>query len=291
MLYSPKNYYLYIWKMYVTMNCSTKNPVPRVVIATVAVALFVVQLLFGEFPVWFFAFPMNLLVGTLWLVAIWEGYRRRATSLAVQYLLSAEATYIALAVAALIAVVLGLQSEPSTTSWLVVGGGLYVLTVLTLVILRGWRDSNGVRWRFLITHCGLLLALLSMLFGAPDKQILRMQVNCTPSREAINERGEKSFLDYELRLENFTMEHSEDGTPKQFRATVAVDEKVVGIEVNSPYSQRYGEDIYLVSYAPEGCVLQIVREPWRVVSTIGIAMLLLGAFLLFMKGFQNRGQR
>ena len=84
------------------------------------------------------------------------------------------------------------------------------------------------------------------------------------------------------------MEQSEDGTPKQFRATVAVDDKIVDIEVNSPYSQRYGEDIYLVSYAPEGCVLQIVREPWRVVTATGIAMLLLGAFMLFLQGFQSR---
>ena len=272
------------------MNCSTKNLVPRVVIIAIAVASFVAQLLFGETPVWFFAFPMNLLVGTLWLVAIWEGYRRRATSLAVQYLLSAEATYIALAVAALIAVVLGLQSEPATTSWPVVCGGLYVVTVLTFVILRGWRNNSGVRWSFLITHCGLWLALFSMLFGAPDKQIMRMQVSCIPSREAINGRGDKVFLDYELRLDNFEVKQSEDGSPKQFRAAVAVDEKIVEIEVNSPYSHRYGEDIYLVSYAPEGCVLQIVREPWRVISTMGIAMLLLGAFVLFMKGFQNRGQ-
>jgi hypothetical protein len=86
------------------------------------------------------------------------------------------------------------------------------------------------------------------------------------------------------------MEKSEDGTPKQFKATVAVDEKLVDIEVNSPYAQRYGEDLYLVSYAPEGCVLQVVREPWRVVSLVGIAMLLLGAFMLFLQGFQNRAQ-
>ena len=98
----------------------------------------------------------------------------------------------------------------------------------------------------------------------------------------------KHFLDYELRLENFEMEHSESGAPERFCATVAVDDKVVDIEVNSPYSVNLGEDIYLVSYAAEGCVLQIVRDPWRIVTTIGIAILLLGAFVLFMKGFQNR---
>lgn len=270
------------------MASTTKRYIPRLVFAMVAIALFVVQWLFGEFPIWLFAAPMNLLVGVLWLAIVWEGYRRRATSVIVKYLLSSEATYLALAIAAIMAIVLGLQSTPATTSWPVVGGFLFVQTVLTLVILRGWRNKSGVRWRFLITHCGLWLAVTSALFGASDKQVLRMQVNCTPSREVVNERGEKSFLDYELRLENFEMESSESGAPKRFCAMVAIDDRIVDIEVNRPYSQRYGEDIYLVSYGAEGCVLQIVREPWRAVTATGIAILLFGAFLLFMKGFQNR---
>lgn len=272
------------------MKNRAKYFVPRMVLAMTAIALFVVQWLYGNFPVWFFAFPMNLLVGALWLVAIWEGYRHRATSVAVQYLLTPEATYIALAVATAIAIVLGLQGEPKTTSWAIVGGFIFVQTILALVILRGWRNKEGVRWRFLIIHCGLWLAITSMFLGAPDKQILRMQVNRTPSREAINEQGKSVFLDYELQLERFEMEQSEDGTPKQFRASVLVDGKAVDIEVNSPYSQKFGEDIYLVSYAPEGCVLQIVREPWRGVTLVGIAMLLLGAFILFLQGFQNRAR-
>ena len=270
------------------MRGSTKYLAPRIVVGVIAIALFVAQWLVGEFPVWLFAFPMNLLVGLLWLVTIWEGYRRHAASVVVQYLLSAEATYLALAIAAVIAVVLGLQSEPSTTSWPVVGGFLFVQTVLTLVILRGWRNEGGVRWRFLITHCGLWLAITSALFGASDKEVLRVLVSDAPTREVINEQGEKSYLDYELRLANFEMEQSEDGVPKLFRATVAIDNESAEIEVNSPYTQRYGEDNYLVSYTSEGCVLQIVREPWRIVTTVGIAMLLLGAFILFLQGFQNR---
>ena len=267
------------------MNRSTKSFVPRLLLAAIIVALFGVQWLFGEFPVWFFSAPMNLLLGALWLALVWEGYRRRATLSVVQYFLSAEATYIALAVAAILSAVLGLQSDPATTSWPAVGGFLYVQTVLTLVILRGWRNSGGVRWRFIITHLGLWMAVTSALLGAADKQILRVQVGEEPTREAINEQGTKSYLSYELRLVDFKVEQSEGGTPQMFRATVAVDDKVVDIEVNSPYSQRYGEDIYLVSYDSNRCILQIVREPWRAVTAAGIAMLLLGALMLFLQGF------
>lgn len=259
----------------------------KIVFATIAVALFVVQWLVGDFPQWLFAAPMNLVVGALWFVAVVEGYRRRATSKLAGYLLSAEATYTALAVAALVAMVLGLQGEPSTASWPVVGGALYLLTVLTLVLLRGWRSGGVVRWRFLVTHLGLWLALVAMFFGAPDKQILRMQVGDKPSREALSERGVKRFLDYEITLENFVMEPTDDGVPRRFCATVAIDDKVVDIEVNKPYTYRYGEDIYLVSYAAEGCVLQIVREPWKVVSVVGVVMLLLGAMMLFLQGFKR----
>lgn len=265
-----------------------KENIAYVVLASIAVALFVVQWLFGDVPVAFFAAPMNLLFAVLWLVVVVEGFRHRSKSAIVRFLLSAEATYLAIAVAATIAVAMGLQREPTTASWVVVGGALYVLTTLSLVILRGWRNEGGVRWRFLIMHVGLWLALVSMFFGAPDKQILRMQVDCTPSRAAVDERGVNHFLDYELRLEKFDVERAENGSPQQFSATVAVDDKVVTIAVNSPYSHKFGEDIYLVNYTAEGCVMQIVREPWKVVTVVGVAMLLIGAMMLCLRGYNKR---
>lgn len=266
------------------MTNTSKYRLPRLVLPVVAAALFRAQWLFGAFPMWFFTAPMNLFIGALWLLLLWEGFRRRATLPIVQYLLSAEATYIALAVAATISLVLGIQSTPATTSWPVVGGLFYVMTVISLVILRGWRNERGVRWRFLITHCGLWLAVTSALLGAPDKAILRAEVGAEPTRKVVNEQGKIGYLDYELRLDKFEVESTENGTPQMFRATVEVDGEIVEIEVNSPYSQRYGEDIYLVSYEEDKCILQIVREPWRGATMVGIAMLLLGAFMLFLQG-------
>jgi hypothetical protein len=45
-----------------------------------------------------------------------------------------------------------------------------------------------------------------------------------------------------------------------------------------------------VSYEKNSCILQIVREPWRGITMVGIAMLLLGAFLLFLQGFGGAKQ-
>lgn len=261
--------------------------VPRIVLAVAVAALFGVQWAFGDFPMWLFAAPMNLLVGALWLVVLWEGYRRRERSAIVRYMLSAEATYTSLAVAAVAALVLGLQSVPASASWPAVGGYIFVLTHLTFVILRGWRDKSGVRLRFVVLHGGIWLAMASMLFGAPDKQILRMELGSEPCRMALDERGDSRLLDYELSLAAFDVQHYEDGSPQRFCATVRVDGEEVDIEVNSPYSPSYGEDIYLVSYDAKGCILQIVREPWRAVTATGVAMLLLGAFMMFMQGFRR----
>ena len=47
---------------------------------------------------------------------------------------------------------------------------------------------------------------------------------------------------------------------------------------------RFGEDIYLTSVSDEGCVFQIVREPWRYFALVGILMLIAGAFMLFVGG-------
>lgn len=260
---------------------------PHIAIAALAILLFAVQWFFGHFPLWLFAAPMNLLVVILWLVAVWEGFRHRKSSAMAKFLLSTEATYLALFIAAAIALVLGLQSEPTTASWPVVGGFAYVLTVLSFVILRGWRSERGVRWRFVCTHLGLWLATLSLFVGAADKQILRIEVGEEPTREAVNERGAASFLDYEIALSDFKVEHSKSGSPERFCATIGIDGKNVDIEVNTPYSYRYGEDIYLVDYSPKSCVLQVVREPWRAVTALGIGLLVLGAFMLFLQGFQR----
>ena len=69
------------------MTNTSKYRLPRLVLPMVAAALFGAQWLFGAFPMWFFTAPMNLLIVALWLLLLWEGFRRRATLPIVQYLL------------------------------------------------------------------------------------------------------------------------------------------------------------------------------------------------------------
>ena len=164
---------------------------------------------------------------------------------------------------------------------------LYLQTVIFLITLRGWRRSDGdVRWRFLLIHLGLLLAVGSGFWGAPDSSELRAALTGGEvSQKAYLMDGRVSGLGYELRLEDFKIETSEAGKPSYYEALVSIDgSKAQQITVNHPYSVRFGEDIYLASASEKGCVFQIVREPWRYFALAGILMLLTGAFLLFIKG-------
>ena len=166
------------------------------------------------------------------------------------------------------------------------------MTVLLYVVIRGWRSATGVRWRFLLNHGGLLLALSSAFFGAPDSEELRLQaLRNVPVREAFRMDGTRTWLPYEVELKDFRVEVFDNGTPSSYEADVIVDGKMVTLEVNHPYSIGLSEDIYLSSYDRddgEYCALQVVREPWKYPALAGIFTMLAGALLLFIHGPRKR---
>ena len=249
----------------------------------------VAELCFGAFPVDIFRFPLNILVAALWLMLISVLYRNRAGNVFARFMLSRQATWMSLALMAVIGIVLGLQREPSTTAWPLVVSLLFVLSHLCFVILRGWHGAKGVRWRFCLTHVGLLLALGAGFWGAPDRQQLRMAVHRYPSNEAYTMEGELSPTPYSIELHSFHMEHADNGAPTHYEAQILLGSKKVMLMVNHPYNRTLSEKIYLVSFGntPMGetyAVVEIVNEPWQWLSAAGIIMLIAGAVLLFVQG-------
>lgn len=225
----------------------------------------------------FFAFPLNLFLALLWMVGWGWLWKKHPSCKAVKFLLSPAATIVAILLMLVFCLWIGLsgrrefvQSIPFVIML------LYFQTVLYMIILRGWRSSDGViRWRFLFIHCGLLLALGAGFWGSPDSSELRVALG----------RGHVAELGYEFRLSDYAVETSTDGKPSHYEAMVSLDGgKTVSISVNHPYEVRFGESIYLTSISEAGCVFQIVREPWRYFALAGIVMLLAGAFMLFVKG-------
>ena len=256
----------------------------------VVVALsFIVEVCLGSFPVSIFRFPLNILMLALWIVLITMMYRDRAHSACARFMLSREATWLALGMVVAIGITLGLQLKPSSTAWPTVVSLLFVQSHLLLVILRGWRNKRGIRWRFCLTHIGLLLALGAGYWGAPDRGQWRTPVHPYPSNEAFTMEGEPRLLPYTLELKDFVVEHAENGTPTHYEAQVMVDGTMVTLRVNHPYARTMSEKIYLVSFSTSTqgeryAIVEIVREPWQWLSAMGIIMLLAGAMLLFING-------
>lgn len=239
-----------------------------------------------QFPIVFFRFPMNIILMALWLYGVVELYRRGAKSVVARYLLSVSATVTSIFVLAVGCIVMGLQRRPATDSYLFLMAILFALTQLTMVTLRGWRNSSGVRWLFLLCHAGLLLVLAAGFWGAPDKDVMRMRVTAEPSREMLYENGSQGIVDYTLALKDLRVEYYSNGTPSSYEADVEVADRVVTLSVNHPYRVSMGEHIYLTSVDEKGstCIVQLVRQPWQKVTLAGIVMLIAGAVLMFLRG-------
>lgn len=236
----------------------------------------------------FFAFPLNLMLAVIWMVGwrwLWKNHKENS---AIRFLLSPAATVSSILLLTVSCLWIGFTGDTDfVQSILFVTVLLYFQTVIYMVILRGWRRSDGViRWRFLFIHAGLLLAVGAGFWGSPDSSEVRVKLDRGESaREAYRLDGGRSVLTYELSLDNYLAEFSNDAKPVHYEAVIRIDGgDPVSITVNHPYNVSFGEDIYLTSVSDKGCVFQIVDEPWRYFALTGIVMLIIGAFMLFIKG-------
>ena len=258
-------------------------------VGAVVALSFLVEMCWGSFPVDLFRFPLNILVLALWMMLMTMMYRGRTNNAYARFMLSREATWLSLGMVVAIGITLGLQLKPSSTAWPTVVSLLFVLSHLLFVILRGWRNGRGIRWRFCLTHAGLLLALGAGFWGAPDREQLRAPVQRYPSNDAYTMEGEERRLPYTLELKDFSIEEAENGTPTHYEAQIMVDDERVTLRVNHPYARTISEKIYLVSFStsPQGercAIVEIVSEPWQWLSAAGIILLIAGAMLLFIQG-------
>ena len=255
------------------------------------------------FPSEFFAFPLNLIFLALWIVGcvlLWTHCRK---TLLVRFLLAPAGTFFSIGLFSVLCLVIGFTGFRSLAgSWISVVISLFLQTVLLFVIMRGWRRTTAsgarlgaVRWRFLILHVGLLVAVGSAFWGAPDTRTLRMKAYVgVPSNEAYFMDGRQTWLPYDILLREFDVQEYDNGVPAAYKALVEVDGVPAEIQVNDPYGHGLGVDVYLVGYDAamradsQYCILEIVREPWKHVTVVGIVMLLFGAVLLFVGGPDRR---
>lgn len=279
-------------------NAGKISVIESVAVVTIVAIALLLQCTVGDIPLAIFAFPLNIVIIALWLVIVGVLYKNRNSLAVSKSLLSTRATWLSLGSMVATGIYLGLEREPSSTSWLVVVGILFTLTHLLLITLRGWRTPHGIRWRFTLLHVGLIIALGAGFWGAPDREQLRMAlVENRPTETAYHINGTATRLDSSITLHNLNAEYNENGTPTHFEATVEIDNELVTLRVNHPYNRTFSEKIYLVSVgkSPDNgspyCVVEIVREPWQWLSLAGIVMLLAGAVMLFIRGPRHAANR
>ena len=254
------------------------------------VAMVVLSWLLGSvlpFSAEFFAFPLNLVLLALWTWGIIELHRAGSRNIITRYLLSRQATVTSVTLLAAGCMAMGLQRNPATESYLFLFIIFFVITQLSLVTLRGWRDGSGIRWTFICCHLGLLLALIAGFWGASDTRVMRAELASEKVNTALCEDGKLVQLDYNMHLIDFKVDYFENGVPSHYEATIDVDNQVVALAVNHPHKVAFGEYIYLTSFdsRTDGmhCIVQIVRQPWRGVMLAGILLLIAGSLLLFFR--------
>lgn len=271
-----------------------------ILIIYLAVAL-ALQILTGNIPLSFLSFPLNLILALIWAVSMFSIWKIRRKSIFVEFMLSRGATVSSILLFLIFSLVVGVTGYRWLVStWVFAAVMLYFQTVLLFVILRGWRAQTAtgarlgaVRWRFLLNHAGILLAVSSAFWGAPDTEVLRIRaLRDVAVREAFSMDGDSHWLPYEIRLNEFKTETYSNGVPSMYEASVDVDGKEVILRVNEPYAVSFGKDLYLVGFDSSGdnesCILQLVDEPWKYSALAGVVMMLSGAFLLFIGGPRRR---
>ena len=271
-----------------------------ILIIYLAVAL-ALQILTGNIPLSFLSFPLNLILALIWAVSMFSIWKIRRKSIFVEFMLSRGATVSSILLFLIFSLVVGVTGYRWLVStWVFAAVMLYFQTVLLFVILRGWRAQTAtgarlgaVRWRFLLNHAGILLAVSSAFWGAPDTEVLRIRaLRDVAVREAFCMDGDSHWLPYEIRLNEFKTETYSNGVPSMYEASLDVDGKEVILRVNERYAVSFGKDLYLVGFDSSGdnesCILQLVDEPWKYSALAGVVMMLSGAFLLFIGGPRRR---
>ena len=117
-----------------------------------------------------------------------------------------------------------------------------------MITIHACRHRKQARWRFILNHTGLWLALFAGFLGSSDTQTLRIPLyKGEPKHEAFDMNGASYYLDYDMELNSFAVEYYPNGRPSRFSANVRLGNENVLLEVNHPYSYRLGEDVYLLS--------------------------------------------
>ncbi|MDY3783959.1 MAG: cytochrome c biogenesis protein CcsA [Candidatus Cryptobacteroides sp.] len=143
-----------------------------------------------------------------------------------------------------------------------------------------------------LSHAGIAVIIFAALFGAPDITRARMKVSESQSISvARSDDGLLVPLPFAISLEQFVTElYPGTDSPRQYKSRILIDGRPAEVSVNHPL-RHSGYHIYQDSYDREYAkftVLQVVRDPWRPLMYLGIALLAAGAVVLLLGQWKSR---
>lgn len=226
-------------------------------------------------------FPASLILGAAFAAALWAADRYYARTRAYRLLSGPYGAVVLLVLTTAAVAAEGIWAAGIYYTWPFIGLLILFAASLGLVTLRGVRRRRGAG--FVLNHAGLFLIVWGALFGAPDVTRARMLVRTGEEATlAYTSAGEAVPLPFAVRLDRFTLERYDDGTPRRFRSELRFDDRPASVEVNHPV--RYGgytffQDSYDTRHGAY-TVLLLVRDPWLWVVWVGVALLAAGSLLL-----------
>lgn len=180
------------------------------------------QLSIGPIDWTLFAFPVNIIILVVLLLAVYVAYALRKKAYVMAYMMTGKAAIAALAYASVLTVVMGLLPQSAgeaddaiglthmLSSWSFVLVYLWTAFIVgmvglhqTLLLARGKKTSLSA----LLSHLGLFIALVCSTLGSSDMQRLKMTVKTgKPEWRAQDDKGRITELPLAIELHDFAIE-------------------------------------------------------------------------------------
>ena len=138
------------------------------------------QTLAGNFPLSFFAFPLNVIVAVIWIYSLWRLYKEGNKLPLTRFLLSSRTSVLSILLLIGGSLVIGLfpqlseaeaDSMPGVlaslgcynfmTSWIFIAILFLLLSNLAMVIIHAFYHCVPAKKRFILNNLGLWLALFA----------------------------------------------------------------------------------------------------------------------------------
>lgn len=203
-----------------------------IVTAGVVFAGILLQLTTGKINPFLFAYPVNVLIGALFITALLLIHFIFKNNKTVRWLSGVYSTLPAIVILLILCVILGFTPQSShtaeegqlpidffstlgwyqlTTSWPFILICFYLLTILGFTILK--RTTHKQAWRdigFYLNHLGLFIALLGGILGSADLMRITMTVSeGNVEWRGTTNKGEIIEMPLAIQLDSFVIEEYE----------------------------------------------------------------------------------